>query len=154
MMPPYEIDRPDELLSPSYVIFRPLVEQNIDTMLRLAGSPDRLRPHCKTHKMPAVVKLMLDRGITRHKAATIAEVEMLADCGVTDVVLAYNPVGPNIARIVALKQKFPRLNLAVTADDPRPLAQLGAAIVKAGMTIGVLMDVNPGRDRTGLPAGD
>lgn len=154
MNSPYEIHRPDELLSPSYVIFRPLVEQNIDAMIRLAGSPDRLRPHCKTHKMPAVTKLMLERGITRHKAATIAEVEMLANCGVTDAVLAYNPIGPNIARIVALKKKFPKLNLAVTADHPAPLAQLSEAVVQAGMTIGVLMDVNPGRDRTGLPAGE
>lgn len=148
------IDHPDELLSPSLVIFRPLVERNIQTMLRIAGSPDRLRPHVKTHKMPAVVKLLLDRGITRHKAATVAECEMLADCGVRDVVLAYNPVGPNIARVIALQKKFPDLTLAVTADHPAPLGDLARQAASAGITIGVLMDVNPGRDRTGLPVGD
>jgi D-serine deaminase-like pyridoxal phosphate-dependent protein len=154
MTTPYEIRQPEELLSPSLVIFRPLVERNLDAVLSLAGSPDRLRPHCKTHKMPAIVKMMLARGITRHKAATIAEVEMLGNCGVTDAVLAYNPVGPNIDRVISLRKKFPQMKLAVTADDAGPLGQLSAAAEQAGVTIGVLMDVNPGRDRTGLPPGD
>lgn len=150
----YFIRRPEELLSPSLVVFRPLVERNLAAMLRVAGSPDRLRPHCKTHKMPAVVKLMLAAGIKRHKAATIAEVEMLAGCGVRDIVLAYNPVGPNIARVVALKTLFPDLRLGVTADHPDPLAQLSDAICRAGLSIEVYMDLNPGRDRTGLVSGD
>jgi len=150
----YLIRRPEDLLSPSYVVFRPLVERNLATMLRIAGSPDRLRPHCKTHKMPAVVKLLLEAGIQRHKAATIAEVEMLADCGVRDIVLAYNPVGPNIGRVVAIKQRYPDLRLGVTADHPTPLAQLASALDAARMTIEVYMDLNPGRDRTGLVSGD
>jgi len=153
MSSPYEIHRPEQLLSPSLVVFRPVVERNVDAILRIAGSPDRLRPHCKTHKMPAVIRLMLQRGITRHKAATVAEIEMLGNCGVTDAVLAYNPVGPNIDRVIGLRQKFPRMKLAVTADAPEPLEQLSAAAERAGVTIGVLMDVNPGRDRTGLPPG-
>jgi D-serine deaminase-like pyridoxal phosphate-dependent protein len=150
----YLIRRPEQLLSPSLVVFRPLVERNLATMLRIAGSADRLRPHCKTHKMPAVVKMLLAAGIRRHKAATIAEVEMLADCGVRDVVLAYNPVGPNIGRVVGLKKLFPDLKLGVTADHPVPLGQLSEAIGAAGMTIDVYLDLNPGRDRTGLIAGD
>jgi len=154
MLDDYFIRRPEDLLSPSLVVFKPLVERNLAAMLKVAGSPDRLRPHCKTHKMPAVVKLMLAAGIKRHKAATVAEVEMLADCGVRDVVLAYNPVGPNIDRVVALKKRYPDLRLGVTADHPKPLSQLSDAVGKAGQTIEVYMDLNPGRDRTGLIAGD
>ncbi len=150
----YFIQRPDDLLSPSLVVFRSLVERNLATMLRVAGTPDRLRPHCKTHKMPAVIRLLLAAGITRHKAATIAEVEMLADCGVRDVVLAYNPVGPNIPRVIALKNKYPGLRLGVTADHPGPLTQLSDALGQAGQSIDVYLDLNPGRNRTGLIAGD
>jgi D-threonine aldolase len=150
----YFIRRPEELLSPSLVVFRPLVERNLAAMLKIAGSPDRLRPHCKTHKMPAVIKMLLEAGIKRHKAATIAEVEMLANCGVRDIVLAYNPVGPNIARVIALKQKFPDLRLGVTADHPVPLAHLSDALSRAAMSIEVYMDLNPGRDRTGLISGE
>jgi D-threonine aldolase len=150
----YFLHRPDDLLSPSLVVFRPIVERNLAAMLRVAGSADRLRPHCKTHKMPALVKMLLRAGIRRHKAATVAEVEMLAEAGVQDVVLAYNPVGPNIARVVALKTRYPDLRLGVTADHPKPLAQLSAALGEARTSIEVYLDVNPGRNRTGLEPGE
>ena len=117
MPSPYEIRNPDQLLSPSYVIFRPIVERNIDAMLRLAGSPDPASAPLQNAQDAG--RRQADARSRHHaatRAATIAEVEMLANCGVTDAVLAYNPIGPNIARVVALKQKFPKLNLAVTAD--------------------------------------
>lgn len=139
-----------ELPSPALVVFRERVLANIDRMLDMAGGPARLRPHCKTHKMAAVVRLLLERGITRHKAATVAEVEMLADAGVRDVLLAYNPVGPNISRIVALARKFGDLQLSVTADHPQPVAALSAAAQAAEVTVGVLLDVNVGQNRTGI----
>ena len=67
-------------------------------MIDIAGGPQRLRPHVKTHKTREIARLELDAGITRHKCATIAEAEMLASCGVPDVLLAYNLVGPNCGR--------------------------------------------------------
>ena len=69
----YAIADTSEMLSPSLVIFCDLVEANLAEMIRIAGSPSRLRPHCKTHKMREVIELELARGITRHKCATIAE---------------------------------------------------------------------------------
>ncbi len=138
------------LNSPSLIIFRDLVKANIDQMIRMAGSASRLRPHCKTHKMAAVVRLLLERGVTRHKAATVAEVEMLAGAGATDVLLAYNPVGPNIARVVALAKKFPLCRLSVTVDHPAPLTQLSHTAASAGVDVGVMLDVNVGCDRTGV----
>jgi D-serine deaminase-like pyridoxal phosphate-dependent protein len=81
----------------------------------------------------------------------LAEAEMLAQAGVKDVLLAYNLVGPNIRRAVAFLEKFPDVNLAVTADHPRPLSQLGAAMKSAGRTIEVLLDIDTGLRRTGIP---
>ena len=88
------------IISPGLVVFRELVAANVDRMIEIARDPQRLRPHCKTHKMREVAEMQLARGITKHKAATIAEAEMLAQAGVKDVFLAYNIVGPNIARSV------------------------------------------------------
>ncbi len=149
----YLITAPDSLPSPSFVVFREQLLSNIHTMLAMAGGPERLRPHCKTHKMAAVVRLLLERGITKHKASTIAEAEMLARCGVKDVVISYNMVGPNVARIVALAKAFPEVQFAVTADDAGCIEQLGVAATRAGVSIGVLLDINPGRDRTGVVPG-
>ncbi len=152
----WAIQHPEQLLSPQLVVFREHLLHNLNAMLQLAGphALTRLRPHCKTHKMPAITKLQLELGITKHKAATLAECEMLATAGVRDIVLAYNLVGPNIARAVRFRQQFPNVNFMVTADAVKPLEQLSAAMHAAGQSIGVLLDINPGRDRTGLPAGE
>ena len=138
------------LNSPSLVVFADKVRDNIDRMIAVAGSVDRLRPHCKTHKMAAVIGILLQKGITHHKAATIAEVEMLADAGAKDVVFAYNPVGPNIARVAALLKKYPDVKLAVTCDHSGPLTLLSDAVSAAGLNVGVMLDVNVGQHRTGI----
>jgi len=149
----YAIADTSALVTPGLVLFQEILEQNLDRMLALAGSPDRLRPHCKTHKMAEVTRLELARGITRHKCATLAEAEMLARAGVTDIFLAYNIVGANIARVVEFGRRFPAARLMVTADHPGPISQLGAAVSRAGQTVGVLLDLDVGQHRTGVPAG-
>lgn len=137
------------LQSPSLLVFAEQVKRNIDEMITTAGSADRLRPHCKTHKMADVVRILIAKGIRLHKAATVAEVEMLADAGAMDIVLAYNLVGPNIDRMIQLRQKYPAVNLACTVDHPVPLQQLSDAAA-AGVTVGVMLDIDVGQHRTGV----
>lgn len=150
----YRIADTSEIVTPALILYRDLVEENLDRMLAIAGNPSRLRPHCKTHKTREIIHLELARGITKHKCATFAEAEMLADCGVRDIVLAYNMVGANIARAVKFLTRFPEVSLNVTADHPKPVAELGAAMVAAGKRIGVLLDVDTGQHRTGLVVGE
>jgi D-serine deaminase-like pyridoxal phosphate-dependent protein len=150
----YRIDDPDRLLSPSFVVFRDLVERNIDQMIAIAGNPARLRPHCKTHKLAEIVRMQLAKGIVRQKCATIAEAEMLARAGCRDVLLAYNPVGPNIGRVARLVEQFPDVRFGVTGDDADTITALGRALHRIDDSVDVVLDVNPGRDRTGvLPGG-
>lgn len=151
-LPEFDHEILNTLESPSLLVVADQVCNNIDRMIETAGTADRLRPHCKTHKMAEVVRLLLERGVSRHKAATIAECEMLADAGAKDIVFAYNPVGPNIDRVIRLVQQFPDVRLAVTGDHEKPLQQLSTAAQKAGVTIGVLLDVDIGLRRTGIDA--
>jgi D-serine deaminase-like pyridoxal phosphate-dependent protein len=92
-------------------------------------------------------------GFTKHKCATFAEAEMLADCGVKDIFLAYNLVGPNIGRAVKFLQKFPVVKFAVTADDATMIQELSDAVQAAGKTIHVLLDLDTGLHRTGVTSG-
>lgn len=149
----YRIEDTSEIITPALIVYRELLEKNIDHMIAIAGRPERLRPHCKTHKMAEVTKLELARGISKHKCATFAEAEMLANAGVTDMFLAYNLVGPNIHRAVAFLREYPRAGLKVQADHPEPVARLGAAMAAAGLTIDVLLDLDVGQHRTGIEAG-
>jgi D-serine deaminase-like pyridoxal phosphate-dependent protein len=149
----YAVADTREIISPALVIFRDLVEANLAEMIRVAGSAARLRPHCKTHKMREVTQLELARGIMKHKCATIAEAEMLAEAGVTDIFWAYNPVGPNIRRVAQFVQKFPQVKFAVTGDHPGPIAALGEAVAAVGKSVDVILDVDPGMHRTGIAIG-
>lgn len=142
-----------ELLSPSLLVYPKLIGQNLDAMIRVAGSVTRLRPHCKTHKMREVVSMQLARGITKHKCATLMEAEMLAECGVKDILLAYNVVGPNIARVVRLLERWPEVKFACTGDYLPAVAELGAAVSAIGRTVEVLLDIDVGMHRTGAAAG-
>jgi D-serine deaminase-like pyridoxal phosphate-dependent protein len=151
---PYRVDDLSRLLSPSLLLFRELLNQNLDSMIAMAGSPDRLRPHCKTHKMAEVTRIELAKGIRKHKCATFAEAEMLAGAGVKDVFLAYNPVGPNIERAVQFLRRFPDVTFSVTADHPQAITALSQAMAAPGQTIDVLLDVDIGFRRTGIAPGD
>ncbi len=152
--PNYHIHDTSQVLSPSLLVFRDYVESNLRTMIGIAGNAGRLRPHCKTHKMREVTRLELALGVTKHKAATFAEAEMLAEEGVSDIVLSYNIVGPNLGRAVEFRRRYPGVRFAVTADDAGALRQLSAAMCDAGTEIGVLLDVDTGQHRTGKVVGD
>lgn len=142
------------LISPAPIIFRQLLEQNIDQMVRIAGDPLRLRPHCKTHKTEQIVQMELSRGITKHKCSTFAEAELLASSGVKDIFLAYNLVGPNIQRAVDFCATFQDVTLSVTADHETPIRQLGEAMQNAGQMVDVLVDIDTGQHRTGIAVDD
>ena len=149
----YAIDNPDGIFSPGLVIFEELLRSNLARMLEMAGASGRLRPHCKTHKMIEIVRLEVAMGIDRHKCATFAEAEMLALGGARDILLAYNPVGPNIDRAVRFRQRFPDVRFSVTADHPGPVEALQTAMALAGTAIEVFVDIDTGLGRTGLAPG-
>lgn len=149
----YAIEDTSGILSPGLLFYRDLIERNLDRCIEIAGSPERLRPHVKTHKTREIVQLQMARGITKHKCATVAEAELLASCGVPDVLIAYNLVGPNCARLVRLMQAYPKTTFRVLADHPRGLEMLSRALRDTGLTLSVLMDVDVGQHRTGTAPG-
>ena len=93
----YAVRNAADLPTPALLLHEERIGANLDAMLRIAGDPARLRPHVKTHKLPQLVARQVARGITRFKAATIAEADMTPGAGGIDILLAYQPVGPLIA---------------------------------------------------------
>jgi D-serine deaminase-like pyridoxal phosphate-dependent protein len=149
----YAIADATGVFSPGLLFYKDLIEHNIRQAVAMAGSPARLRPHVKTHKTREIVRLELDAGITRHKCATIAEAEMLGGCGVPDVFLAYNLVGPNCARMARLVELYPQCRFSIQADHPEGVGALSEAMARAGRSIDVLLDIDVGQHRTGIAPG-
>ncbi len=139
--------------SPSLLIFPDRVEENLRRMIAITGGPARLRPHVKTHKLPQIVAMQVALGVTKCKCATIAEAEMVARAGATDVLVAAQLVGPNVARLLALIRAFPGVKFATIADEPGVVAALDRGAREAGTTIEVLLDLDVGMGRTGIAPG-
>src|SRR3989442_750341 len=122
----YEVLNASEVPSPCLLLYPDRVRENIGRMIRMAGGFERLRPHIKTHKLAEVLKMQMEQGITRFKCATVAEAEMAAACGAPDVLLAYQPVGPNVHRLIRLLKSFPQTEFSVIADDAEAIRALSA----------------------------
>jgi D-serine deaminase-like pyridoxal phosphate-dependent protein len=142
-----------EVPSPALLVYPARVEENLRRMIAIAGGTERLRPHMKTHKMPEMIRLQLARGITKFKCATIAEAEMTASCGAADVLLAYQPVGPNVGRVLKLVRQFPKTTFATIADDAGAIRALAQAANDGKHSIEVLLDIDCGQHRCGVEAG-
>lgn len=153
MNPIYTIQNTAELFSPALIFYKDVIRRNIARIIDIAGSPDRLRPHVKTHKTREITCMEREAGITRQKCATIAEAEMLAGCGVPDVLLAYPMVGPNCGRLARLVRTYPECRFAVLADHPAGAKALSEAMAAAGQQVEVLIDLDVGQHRTGVAAG-
>jgi D-serine deaminase-like pyridoxal phosphate-dependent protein len=153
MNPDYLLHDASGVLSPGLLFYKDLLRRNIARMIEIAGGPGHLRPHAKTHKTREIARMELEAGITKHKCATIAEAEMLAGCGVPDVLLAYNLVGPNCARLGKLVRLFPPCRFSVLADHPAGARALSDALTAAGATVDVLLDIDVGQHRTGIAPG-
>jgi D-serine deaminase-like pyridoxal phosphate-dependent protein len=149
----YTVENADEIPSPSLLIYPDRVEENIRRMIRVAGGVDRLRPHMKTNKLPEVIRMHLDQGITKFKCATIAEAEMIARAQAPDVLLAYQPVGPNVERLVELVRRFPGTAFSALGDDADIVRRLSQAAVRAGVTLNLFLDLDVGMHRTGIVPG-
>ncbi len=146
----FQMENESSIPSPALLIDLDAVDENLRLMLRIAGDPDRLRPHVKTHKLPQLVAAQVALGITKFKCATIAEAEMTAFAGGKDILLAVAPVGPNIERYLELIRRFPKVKWLTLADDHDALLELSDAASEARLTVEVLIDLDVGQHRSGV----
>ena len=149
----YTVSNIDEIPSPGLLVYPARVEENLRRMIAIAGGTSRLRPHMKTHKMPEIIRLHLAQGITKFKCATIAEAEMTADSGAIEVLLAYQPVGPNVKRFLQLQQQFPKTQFSTILDDADAARALASAAASAGQRVEALLDLDCGQHRCGVEPG-
>jgi len=148
------IDNADEVSSPSLLIYPDRIEANIKKVIDIAGSVDKLRPHVKTHKMAEIIKLQMKYGVHKFKCATISEAEMVARCGAPDILLAFQPVGPNIERFFKLQQTFRNIKFSCIADNEEIIIRLSDMARKTGIETHIWLDINNGMNRTGVIPGE
>lgn len=78
---------------------------------------------------------------------------MLAIEGASDVLLAYQPIGPKAGRLVELIRNYPRTRFSCLIDNEDAARAMAATFAVAGFTVPVWLDINVGMDRTGIAPG-
>ncbi|SKA97096.1 D-serine deaminase, pyridoxal phosphate-dependent [Prosthecobacter debontii] len=146
----FHVENETDIASPALLLYRERIEHNLQLMLQIAGGPERLRPHVKTHKMLTLIQRQVELGINRFKASTIAEAEMCAAGGAKDILLAMPCVGPNGHRLARLAEAFPGTQFSAIADDEATIRTLAAAAQQNQVTLGVFLELDCGMGRTGI----
>ncbi len=149
----YRLNDPGQLITPCLLVYPRIVRANIKEMIRIAGSTSKLRPHVKTHKTPQIVDLLREAGVSKFKCATLSEAQMLGGCGAEDILIAYPQIGPAIARLVKIVKEFPQTRFSTVVDNSQSLHELDEAFQHADSQLTVLLDLDTGMQRTGIPVG-
>lgn len=144
----------NDLPTPALLIDLDLLEANIAKMAAHAKAVGiDLRPHAKSHKCPEIAKRQIAAGAVGVCAATISEAEALVDAGIASVLITSPMAGhEKISRLVQLSARQPEVMAVV--DNADHAKQLSEAAANAKVTINILVDIDPGMHRTGIPAGE
>ncbi|MCI0639711.1 MAG: DSD1 family PLP-dependent enzyme [Gemmataceae bacterium] len=111
-----------------------------------------VRTHFKSLKCAGLARYIHARGGRTFLCAKLNEAEVLADAGLTDILIANQIVGSIKMRRLAELAK--RAQVRVCVDQPANVEELSAAMQQAGVTLGVLVEVDIGMARCGVAAGE
>lgn len=107
-----------------------------------------MRPHIKTHKIPAIARQQLDAGAVGINCQKVTEAEAFADAGFDDILITYNILGAaRLARLAALQARVARLT--VVADSETTVDGL-AAQFGADRPLSVMVECDTGAGRCGV----
>ena len=108
-----------------------------------------LRPHTKTHKIPALAHKQVELGAVGITVAKTGEAEVMANAGLEDILIACPVFGEQKwQRVVSLAE---RVRLSVAIDSLEAARNLSVRAQAQGTTVGILVEFDTGFGRCGLP---
>src|ERR1700746_3606870 len=132
-----------ELDTPALLIDLDIFEKNLRRVGDYAKANDlRLRPHTKTHKVPAVGKLQIESGAVGLTVAKVGEAEVMLGSNTPDLLIAYPVIGRS--KLARLMQVAKKTRLTVALDSISAAQQLSEAAREAQVEIAVLAEVDAG----------
>jgi 3-hydroxy-D-aspartate aldolase len=147
------------LRTPCLWLDHPQAQANITAMAAYAKSKAMaLRPHGKSHKSAELALSQIAAGAVGVCCATLREAELMAEAGITDILLTTPMVTPAaIAGLIALHQGG--YNVRVVVDDARNVSAISTALAQhqggrknapQQRVLPVLVDVDVGQRRCGV----
>ncbi|GGA09928.1 alanine racemase [Paenibacillus marchantiophytorum] len=139
----------ETLETPCVIIDSALVDRNIQVMAdAIKQHQVKLRPHAKTHKMPAIARQQIEAGAVGITVAKISEAEVMAASGINNIFVAYPIVTPSkIERAVRLSEQ---IELIIGVDSLAGAQQLEQIAAVHGHSLQVRLEIDTGFRRTGV----
>ena len=139
-----------ELDTPSLLIDRAILESNLRFMQDYANAQGvALRPHTKTHKMPAIALMQMELGAAGIAVAKVGEAEVMAEHGLRDILIANEIVGDaKLRRIRALADKG--VDIIFGVDCPEQVEAAQKIFADASVPAQVSIEIEVGENRSGI----
>ncbi|MDE0448130.1 MAG: DSD1 family PLP-dependent enzyme [Spirochaetaceae bacterium] len=138
--------------TPALLLDLDAAETNIARLQEVtAGTRARPRPHAKSHKCPNLARLQVAHGAVGVCCQKVSEAVAMVDGGIGDVLVSNQVVdAAKIRRLAALAR---RARIGVCVDQADNVADLSAAAAAAGSELAVLVEIEVGMRRCGVPPG-
>lgn len=140
----------EEIDTPALIVDLDIFEHNLDLMAKqVAASGLRLRPHAKTHKCAPIALQQVERGAVGVCCQKVSEAEALVEGGIHDVLVSNEIV--DLRKIERLVRLASRARIGVCVDNAANVSDLAKAASAHGVTLDVLVEVDVGGERCGVP---
>ena len=145
--------RVSELDTPALLIDLDIMERNLRRAADYARANDLLlRPHTKTHKIPALGRRQLALGAVGLTVAKVGEAEVMLAAGPPELLVAYPIIGHRkLERLAAVAR---RTRVTVALDSVLAARHLSDAAREGQVSFGVLAELDAGLGRVGVTPGD
>ena len=138
-----------DLDTPALVLDLDRVEANIARLQAYCDAHGlALRPHIKTHKLPALAHKQLQAGAVGIACQKLGEAEVMASAGVRDILLPYNIVGQ--AKLERLARLARQARMSVSVDAEVTARAMSEALSAAGATVEVFIELASTIERAGV----
>lgn len=139
----------DDLPTPALILDRAILGRNLKRMSdRLREAGVMLRPHLKTAKSVKIGRMAVEGHDGRITVSTLAEAHYFAEGGFKDILYGVGVVPSKLAAITELRRQGANVRMVTDNID---VAQAIAAAAINGDTFSVLIEIDSGGGRAGLP---
>lgn len=145
----------EQLSTPAIIVDLDKAQRNITNFQTYANAHGfKVRPHIKTHKLPALAAAQLEAGACGITCQKISEAEAMLDSLQKDfnlspdILITYNILGEE--KLDRLKALTHRTKMSVVADNPTVIHGLSHAFANEPQPLTVLVECNTGADRCGV----
>jgi 3-hydroxy-D-aspartate aldolase len=141
-----------ELDTPVLTIDADALDRNIERMKDMtAAAGIQYRPHAKTHKSAIIARMQTEAGAIGVCCAKLGEAEVMAAAGIDNILITTAVIGES--KIGRLMHARNQAQIGVVADNDDNIDMLGRIAQLSGQKLDVVVEIDIGQGRCGVPPG-